>query len=140
MHCISLWQPWATLIAIGAKKIETRSWHTDYRGPLAIHAAKKIGSLDSAANSLAIEAISEYERSHGRMDPMPLGAVVAICDLVDCVYFGPDYQRQPEPELSFGDFTEGRWGFVLANVRKLAKPIPMRGFQRIFDRPDELFR
>lgn len=41
MKCISLWQPWAHLMAIGAKKIETRSWATKYRGLLAIHASKK---------------------------------------------------------------------------------------------------
>lgn len=39
-RCISLWQPWATLIAIGEKKIETRSWNPYYRGWMAIHAAK----------------------------------------------------------------------------------------------------
>lgn len=41
MKAISLWQPWATLIATGAKQIETRSWATSYRGPIAIHAAKR---------------------------------------------------------------------------------------------------
>lgn len=40
MKTISLWQPWASLVAIKAKRIETRSWYTSYRGPLAIHAAK----------------------------------------------------------------------------------------------------
>ncbi len=40
MKAISLLQPWATLVAIGAKRIETRSWATNYRGPLAIHASK----------------------------------------------------------------------------------------------------
>jgi hypothetical protein len=42
MKAISLWQPWATLVAIGAKTIETRGWSTSYRGPIAIHAAKKL--------------------------------------------------------------------------------------------------
>src|SRR3954451_22243677 len=37
---LTLTQPWATLVAIGAKQIETRSWGTSYRGWLAIHAAK----------------------------------------------------------------------------------------------------
>ena len=40
MKALTLYQPWATLVAIGAKKIETRSWSTPYRGPLAIHAGK----------------------------------------------------------------------------------------------------
>ncbi len=33
MKCISLIQPWATLIIHGAKRFETRSWRTPYRGP-----------------------------------------------------------------------------------------------------------
>ena len=37
-----MWQPWASLIAIGAKQIETRHWPTKYRGPIAIHTAKRI--------------------------------------------------------------------------------------------------
>ena len=40
MKAISLWQPWASAIAIGEKTIETRSWWTPHRGALAIHAAK----------------------------------------------------------------------------------------------------
>lgn len=41
MKALTLYQPWATLVAIGAKRIETRSWKTDYRGPLAIHVSKR---------------------------------------------------------------------------------------------------
>lgn len=40
MKGLTLTQPWATLVAIGAKRVETRSWSTNYRGPIAIHAAK----------------------------------------------------------------------------------------------------
>lgn len=39
MRILTLTQPWASLIAIGAKTLETRSWRTGYRGPLAIHYA-----------------------------------------------------------------------------------------------------
>lgn len=38
---ITLWQPYATLVATGIKQYETRSWPTNYRGPLLIHAAKR---------------------------------------------------------------------------------------------------
>lgn len=37
MKALTVTEPWATLIAIGAKRIETRSWPTEYRGPVAIH-------------------------------------------------------------------------------------------------------
>ncbi|TRU31740.1 MAG: ASCH domain-containing protein [Microcystis aeruginosa Ma_QC_B_20070730_S2] len=41
MKAISLWQPWASLVANGLKLYETRGWPTKYRGVLAIHAAKR---------------------------------------------------------------------------------------------------
>ena len=42
MKVLTLHQPWASLVALGVKTIETRSWSTQYRGPLAIHAAAKV--------------------------------------------------------------------------------------------------
>jgi hypothetical protein len=42
MKALSIIQPWATLLAMGAKKIETRSYRTPYRGPLLIHASKTL--------------------------------------------------------------------------------------------------
>lgn len=59
MKLISLWEPWASLMAIGAKKIETRSWATSYRGWLAIHAAKRwtAAERDFASDRLCITAL-----------------------------------------------------------------------------------
>ena len=41
MKALTIWQPWASLLVSGQKKYETRSWATDYRGPIAIHAAMR---------------------------------------------------------------------------------------------------
>lgn len=41
MKALTIWQPWASLLACGAKKYETRSWATKYKGQIAIHAAIK---------------------------------------------------------------------------------------------------
>ena len=41
MKALSLWQPWASAIALGHKRIEPRHWTTSYRGLIAIHAAKR---------------------------------------------------------------------------------------------------
>ena len=40
MKAINIHQPWASVIAFGEKRFETRSWKTDYRGPLLIHASR----------------------------------------------------------------------------------------------------
>jgi hypothetical protein len=42
MKALSLIQPWASLIVLGEKRIETRSWPTRHRGHLAIHANKNL--------------------------------------------------------------------------------------------------
>ncbi len=41
IKALSMWQPWASLVGTGAKSYETRSWSTNYRGPLLICSAKK---------------------------------------------------------------------------------------------------
>jgi hypothetical protein len=41
MRCLTLTQPWATLVAVGAKQVETRNWSTRYRGRLAIHSPSR---------------------------------------------------------------------------------------------------
>jgi hypothetical protein len=40
MKCFTVHQPWATLLALGEKHFETRSWQTHYTGPVAIHAGR----------------------------------------------------------------------------------------------------
>lgn len=54
MRAISLLQPWATLVALGAKRRETRSWPTRYRGPIAIHASKGMPRASEEACSLPL--------------------------------------------------------------------------------------
>lgn len=71
MKLLSLWEPWATLMAIGAKRIETRSWSTPYRGWLAIHASE--GGLAKAqlrevlADHVFADALSGVELKPGHI-------------------------------------------------------------------------
>lgn len=53
MKAISVKQPWANLIASGRKTIETRTWATDYRGPLLI-VSSKTPNISPAGCALAI--------------------------------------------------------------------------------------
>ena len=128
MKCITLTQPWASLVAIGAKQIETRSWSTRYRGPLAIHAAAG-GYVDDYIE-MKIEPFYSALVAGGIPNRLylPLGGVLAICDLVDCFRFDGDTWKMLHPrEVAFGDFRAGRFGFRLINVRRLPEPIPARG-------------
>lgn len=49
MKALSLKQPWASMVANGTKTIETRTWRTSYRGPLAIHASQPDGRIIATA-------------------------------------------------------------------------------------------
>ena len=115
MKAITLHQPWAQLVAIGAKTIETRSWSTNYRGQLAIHAAVKPVPFDRTPHIGEIggycfgpDWIAEMDGRDGYTgtpiaglfgDPMPLGQVVATCELVDVVRIIP---RLPKADLAPG--------------------------------------
>lgn len=97
MKAITLWQPHASLVAVRAKKIETRSWPTKYRGPLAIHAAQKWNDELSSMLSLwefqtGLSPLvgmpldfSKQTWSGVKEEHLPRGAVIAICNMVDCI-------------------------------------------------------
>lgn len=143
MKALTLIQPWATLIAIGAKCIETRSWATKYRGPLAIHASQKFPRWakdlcfeQNIGNALLCARI--WGGTIYTLEDLPLGCMVAVCQLVECEpILRPGWRYldetiQPftipeEPERSFGDYTPGRYAWILANVQPLPRPIPAKG-------------
>jgi len=131
MKTISLWQPWATLIAIEAKHCETRSWGTPYRGMMAIHAAKNVSELP-VCNQPVFRRVLEKE-GYLIWNTLPLGAIVAIGELVDCFQMTPAIiAQQSDQERAFGDWKPGRYGWLFVNVRRV-KPFPYRGAQGLFD-------
>lgn len=129
MKVLTLWQPWATLIAIGVKKIETRSWPTSYRGPLAIHASKKLDRRIVAIAQQPDIAEPLYNSGIKEIGDMPFGAVVCVCRLVDCCQI---VAPPNEPERSFGDYTPGRWAWFLTGAEPLPTPIPAKGRQGLW--------
>jgi len=136
MKAITILQPWASLIACGVKKIETRGWKTSYRGPLAIHAAKAIPSIYLFTPKI--------EKALWNQNT-PFGKVIAIAELVDCVIVN-SFNKFNEVngvwlsngdfvegnELAFGDYTPGRYAWILQNVQAI-KPVPAKGKQRLWE-------
>lgn len=135
MKALSLWQPWGTLMELEAKRNETRSWGTSYRGPLAIHAAKKWnGDLSKLCWR---EPFWAALRDHL---PLPLGHILCVVDLFDCVQINAGNAPPPDSdERAFGDYTPGRFMWRTRNCVRLAKPIPFCGAQGFFEVPDSLF-
>ena len=126
MKAITLTQPWATLVAIGAKRIETRSRPTKFRGPLAIHAAK--GWTKDVVKLFFSEPFRHVlgEAGYTLFSLLPRGAILATCTLIDCVptnkMIGLDFL-----ESAFGDFASGRFAWLLKDIEQLREPLPARG-------------
>jgi len=147
VKALTLTQPWATLVAVGENSIETRSWGTRYRGPLAIHSAK--GFPRDARELCTMSPYRGALGRHGYADALslPLGALIAVAELVDVMKFTRGSLRDvrarakrgefPPHEADFGDFSPGRYGWVLTDVRALREPIPARGMLGLWEVPED---
>ncbi len=119
MKGLSLTQPWASLVARGVKRVETRSWSTHYRGPLAIYAAKSFPpDCQAFAERCAILGLTPCA--------LPLGAIVAIATLAGCRNT-EDVRHQLSPlEHHLGDYADGRYAWFLTDIHVLESPIAAR--------------
>lgn len=178
VRALTIRQPWASLIATGAKTIETRSWSTDWRGRLLIHAGAWVPPEGMEVGRYAVERWRDTpgkpclvtDEDHARPDPLPLGAVVAVATLSDCwpiscsyaegttseVYdrlvgvdaqdptdhdrgvtilgAGPSWFADRTSDYPLGDFTPGRYAWLLTDVRPI-DPVPAKGKQGLW-KPD----
>lgn len=126
MRAISLWQPWASAIALELKKVETRHWSTPYRGPLVIHASKR---WDRDQRDFAAD---------NHLRDLPFGALICVVGLVDVRKSEEMIAYVSDLEKRYGNFGPNRYGWCLSAPTVFAKPIPFKGHQGFFDVPDEL--
>lgn len=150
MRALSMTQPWATLVAIGAKLQETRSWGTGYRGEIAIHAAK--GFPPDARALCHAEPFCRVLIANGIAHPDELerGAIIAVTRLIACDEIDEGYAEAvrdcsadrwlPPYEFEFGDYAIGRYSWALENVRELSTPVPCRGALGLWTVPDDVER
>jgi hypothetical protein len=142
MKVLTLTQPWASLVAAGAKRLETRSWSTPYRGPIAIHAAQGFprGAVETCfmapfAGTLKVTVDGPFAPRS-----LPRGAIVCTATLAevaptDSATVRAWLRRGPEHERFFGDFTPGRFAWLLTDVHALSEPVAHRGAQGLRDLP-----
>lgn len=136
MKALSLWQPWASLVACGAKAVETRGWRTSYRGALLVHAAK---AMERGAIALCFdEPFRSALAAAGVTRPgdLPFGAIVAVCTLAECLPVERVLFGLSDRERAFGDYRPGRFAWRLENVWAI-EPVPWRGAQGLFDVPGD---
>lgn len=157
MKAITILQPWASLITAGDKRFETRSWKTPYRGPIAIHAGKKSifeyfqKIVPKSLRLKIIDTLTKHGNGMGVLQNLPLGAVVATAELVECwridttrpitgdlIFVNEkgetkSFADETGAEILFGDFTRGRYAWELKNVKTLENPIPAKGMQGLWE-------
>jgi len=124
LKAISVRQPWAEAIIHNGKFIENRSWPTEFRGLVCIHASKTRDDYAMRKYIKLLERVDPSSSGHlpRELDSLPLGAIVGVAEVVDCVTFADSA------------WFEGPFGFVLHNVRPI-EPVPCRGALGFFDLP-----
>lgn len=130
MRTLSLWQPWASLVALGYKQVETRHWLTQWVGPLAIHAAKYQG----AEVRQAFEQFSPLLSRHGyhELKALPFGYVVATTHLDRVIKTEEARQFLSDLEQRLGNYSDGRFAWFLSDIKRLPEPVPCKGHQGLF--------
>jgi len=139
---LTLTQPHATLVVTGPKKNETRSWNTRYRGLLAIHAGRKfpqdcrdLYSQEPFAEALGGQTVTDAFKT--------LGCIIGVARLEYIFSTTDSPWRIPDPgswEWRFGDYSPGRYAWVLSEPHLLEKPIPCRGRLGLWTLPPEVLQ
>jgi hypothetical protein len=157
MKAITIHQPWASLIAVGAKRFETRSWKTNYLGLIAIHAGLKPTNRLMLPPSVWYRIVNAFPASTSDnaadiiKENCPFGVIIATAELVECWKvirkdkhgaalivnrrdkYAEKLIREPADELVFGDFSPRRYAWELANIKRLETPIPAKGKQGLWN-------
>lgn len=116
MKALSIKQPWASLIANGIKDIENRTWRTNFRGRIYIHASalKKFNvQMTDPQTTLSLPVIQLAIEGK-----MPFGAIIGEVDIIDCVQ---NHSSIWADHAAPGD--KPIWNWVLANPVLYDKPI-----------------
>lgn len=131
MKVLSLLQPWATLVILGVKQYEVRSWKTGHRGPLLIHASAR---KPSRRERLFFEKAEYFKDYIENMDYLPYGALIGKVELeaiYETTWLVQNLETHPlhnwQREFAFDDYSPRRFAWKLAHAQKLAYGLPVKG-------------
>ncbi len=115
MKVLSIKEPYATLIKDNIKHIETRSWKTNYRGELYIHASLAKSKKEILLNPKINHVYKDSDLNYGY--------VICSCKLVDCVYMNDDFIKKIRntPEYDMGIYQVGRYAWILEDIKPIEK-------------------
>ena len=153
MRAITLYQPWATLIALRLKRFETRHWATTWRGEIAIHAGAARTDWNDLQRELDGYRNGKYTSGNGSLadiywqyltgllpaggslnEALPFSAVVCVANIVDCIQMTPAFiAQQTREERAVGGWAAGRFAWQLEVKEVFNPPIPAKGMQGMWD-------
>lgn len=161
MKVISLLQPWASLVVLGHKRIETRSWNTKHRGPLLIHASAGKSGLNLIDKQDPFgELATALLKLNLHFEDYPLGAIIGHVKVMETFptsiqickgnYVNAQLTYNDKRELdvssscvymtpqeeAFGNYAPGRYGWLLSDPIQFDKPIPAKGSLSIWEFQD----
>lgn len=116
MKALTIKQPWASLIVNEYKKYEFRSWKTNYRGKVLIHAGlSKENDIINKVQSYNLEYIN--------------GAIIGEADIVDCIPVDKEFDQNLKQidSIVYGNDHVGNYAWKLENIKKYDKPIYVKG-------------
>lgn len=122
MKVLSIKEPYASLIKEQIKTIETRSFKTNYRGELYIHASKISCDLNDEKVKESYNLLKDKNLKNSY--------IIAKCNLVDCIYMDEEYIekiKQNKKEYICGDYKVGRYAWILDSIEVLEQPILAKG-------------
>lgn len=117
MKAITIRQPWASLIIENYKHYEFRSWKTNYRGKVYIHAGSSIDK----------DILNRFDKLN--ID-YPLGAIIGEATLTDCVLVDEEFNKELHyinPLVYFNTSYKSKYAFKFENIVKYENPIPCKG-------------
>ena len=125
---LSLTEPYATLIKNGSKTIETRSWKTNYRGKLYIHASSTKIPKEYKNNEALMSLVNLNELNYGN--------IICSCELVDCIEMTDKFIeeiKKNKNEYITVVYAVGRYAWILKDIKVLDKPIKAKGYLGIWN-------
>ncbi|MDR1897987.1 MAG: ASCH domain-containing protein [Prevotellaceae bacterium] len=113
MKTLTIKQPWAYLILAGIKDLENRTWKTNFRGRVLIHAgAKPANFKPEMENQCTAQEITIFSALNHAEENDLFGAIVGSIEIVDCVRNHPSIWAEKE-----------RWHWVLKKPILFKKPV-----------------
>ncbi|TTA54983.1 Activating signal cointegrator 1 [Bagarius yarrelli] len=124
--CLSMHQPWASLLIRGIKRVEGRTWYTSHRGRLWIAAAAKRPTPQEIAG---VEAMYRQIFKHDLQFPeeYPTGCLLGCVNVTDCL--SQEQFREQYPHN--GDESASPFVFICTNPQELLVKFPMKGKHKI---------